>query len=598
MSTNTPRAEYPRPQMVRKDWLCLNGSWDFAFDFADTGLKRGMLEQAFEKTITVPFCPESELSGIGYIDFMNAVWYRKHVTIPEDWQGQRLLLHFQAVDDETTVWVNGKQVGRHHGGWTPFTCDITDAEGDALTAEIVVRARDDRSDKPQGKQSIRYENFRCLYTRTTGIWQTVWMEPVPKAASLNRPRITPNCAQSRFEIEQPIDGNFATLQLRIIVSDKQGEVATVQKTLKNMMVPRVEVAIPEDRLRHWSMDDPHLYDLTIQLLDADDNVIDTVESYAGMRSISIDGKAILINGKRVFQRLVLDQGYYPDGIMTAPSDQALIDDIQLSLDAGFNGARLHQKVFEERFLYHADRMGYLVWGEFGDWGYGRYDGQRQPHDAFTSTWVTQWLEAVARDYSHPSIIGWCPLNETAAPMDDQIHNLDDVTHAMYYATKLADPTRPVLDTSGYSHRVVGADVYDSHDYEQDPGKLQENQAGLAENKPFINGSDQPDPWSIAYAGQPFFVSEFGGIWWNPKAAATDDSWGYGQRPKTIDEFYERFEGLCTVLLQNPDMFGYCYTQLTDVFQEQNGIYYFNRDAKFDMKRIFDIQQQVAAIEKL
>ncbi len=598
MSTNTPRAEYPRPQMVRKDWLCLNGSWDFAFDFADTGLKRGMLEQAFEKTITVPFCPESELSGIGYTDFMNAVWYRKQVTIPQSWQDQRLLLHFQAVDDEATVWVNGKQVGRHHGGWTPFTCDITDAVGDAMTAEIVVRARDRRDPKPQGKQSIRYENFGCLYTRTTGIWQTVWMEPVPRIASLKRPRITPNCMQSRFEIEQPIDGGFAALELRITVRDEQGEVTAIQKTLKNMMVPRVQVIIPQDRLRLWSMDDPHLYEMTIQLLDADGNVIDTVESYAGMRSVSIDGKAILINGKRVFQRLVLDQGYYPDGIMTAPSDQALIDDIQLSLNAGFNGARLHQKVFEERFLYHADRMGYLVWGEFGDWGYGRYDGQRQPHDAFTTTWVTQWLEAVARDYSHPAIIGWCPLNETAAPMDDQIHNLDDVTHAMYHATKLADPTRPVLDTSGYSHRVVGADVYDCHDYEQDPRKLATNQVGLAENKPFTNGSDQPDPWSIPYAGQPFFVSEFGGIWWNPKAAATENSWGYGQRPKTIDEFYERFEGLCTVLLQNPDMFGYCYTQLTDVFQEQNGIYYFNREIKFDMKRIFDIQQQVAAIEKL
>ena len=177
MSTNTPRAEYPRPQMVRKDWLCLNGSWDFAFDFADTGLKRGMLEQAFEKTITVPFCPESDLSGIGYTDFMNAVWYRRQVTIPESWQEKRLLLHFQAVDDEATVWVNGKQVGRHHGGWTPFTCDITDAVGDALTAEIVVRARDNRDPKPQGKQSIRYENFGCLYTRTTGIWQTVPQNP-------------------------------------------------------------------------------------------------------------------------------------------------------------------------------------------------------------------------------------------------------------------------------------------------------------------------------------------------------------------------------------------------------------------------------------
>jgi beta-galactosidase/beta-glucuronidase len=584
--------------MVRNEWLCLNGQWDFAFDYADTGIKRGMLEKPFDQKITVPFCVESELSGIGYTDFMQAVWYRRTMSIPSNWQGMRLLLHFQAVDDEATVWVNGKQVGRHHGGWTPFVCDITDAVGADLTAQIVVRARDLRKAKPQGKQSIRYENFGCLYTRTTGIWQTVWIEPVPMVASLKHPRITPELTCRRFAIEQPVMGNFAAMQLRVTVSDQDGDVAVTQASLANMMVPRVEVNIPQDRLRLWTMDDPHLYDLKIELLDSDGKVIDSIQSYAGMRSVSIDGKAILINGKRVFQRLVLDQGYYPDGIMTAPTEQALIDDIQLSMDAGFNGARLHQKVFEERFLYHADRVGYLVWGEFGDWGYSRYEGLRQPHDSFTSTWVTQWLEAVQRDYSHPSIIGWCPLNESAAPMDDEIHNLDDVTHAMYLATKLADPTRPVIDASGYSHRVVGVDVYDCHDYEQDPQKLQENQAGLADDKPFINGSNLPDPWSIGYEGQPFFVSEFGGIWWNPKAAETENSWGYGQRPKTIDEFYQRFEGLCTVLLQNPDMFGYCYTQLTDVFQEQNGIYYFDRGQKFDLKRLFAIQRQVAAIEKL
>lgn len=596
MSAKMPRPEYPRPQMVRENWLCLNGQWDFAMDNADTGKQRGMLDEPFDRKITVPFCPESKLSGIGHVDFMHAVWYRRLVTVPKDWAEQRLLLHFQAVDDEATVWVNGQQVGRHRGGWTPFTCDITSAVGAGEQAEIVLRARDDRRPKPQGKQSTRYENFGCLYTRTTGIWQTVWLEPVPMRAHLNRPKITPDVLQQSFTVEQSITGPAFGLQWRVTVRDAQGDVITATQNITNQMTPTMQLPLPANRVCLWEPDKPHLYDVCIDLLDEQGSVIDRVQSYAGLRSVCLDGKAIRINGKSVFQRLVLDQGYYPDGIMTAPSDQALIDDIQLSMDAGFNGARLHQKVFEERFLYHADRLGYLVWGELGDWGLSRYDGLVQPHEAITPTWITQWLETVARDYSHPSIIGWCPLNETSAPMDDQMHNLDDVTHGMYLATKLADSTRPVIDASGYSHRVVGADVFDCHDYEQNPDKFAENQAGLKDGKPHTNDANQKIPWSIPYAGQPFFVSEFGGIWWNPKAAADEPSWGYGQRPKSIDEFYERFEGLCEVLLSNPDMFGYCYTQLTDVFQEQNGIYFFDRSVKFDMKRIRNAQIKPAAIE--
>ena len=319
-----------------------------------------------------------------------------------------------------------------------------------------------------------------------------------------------------------------------------------------------------------------------------------------MRSVAIDGKAILINGERVFQRLVLDQGYYADGIMTAPNDQALIEDIELSMAAGFNGARLHQKVFEERFLYHADRLGYLVWGEFGDWGCRGFTSdpgeQQQPGPAY----ITQWLEVLNRDYSHPSIIGWCPLNETFQAINDRLTVLDDVTRGMFLATKAMDRTRPVLDASGYSHRVAESDVYDSHDYSQDVDAFQEHHRGMASNEPYINRHERPgrEPveYSIGYRGQPFFVSEFGGIWWNPDLANEEYSWGYGTRPKTIDEFYERFEGLCRVLLEDPNMFGYCYTQLTDIFQEQNGIYKFDRTAKFDGKRLHAIQSARAAIE--
>ena len=323
-----------------------------------------------------------------------------------------------------------------------------------------------------------------------------------------------------------------------------------------------------------------------------------MSSYAGLRSVMIEGRYVQINSKVVFQRLVLDQGFYPDGIYTAPSDEALIEDIELSLAAGFNGARLHQKVFEERFLYHADRLGYLLWGEFPDWGCGGL-GPAHNHQQPTASYITQWLEEIQRDYSHPSIIGWCPLNETWQVLTDHIGALDDVTRGMFLAAKALDTTRPVLDTSGYSHRVLEADIYDSHDYEQDPVKFKATHDGAAEGKPFANRHwpDQKLLFSVPYGGQPYFVSEFGGIWWNPNAKPGEDSWGYGNRPQSLEEFYARFEGLCNALLDNPGMFAYCYTQLTDVYQEQNGIYTFTRQAKFDLEKLKKIQSRLAVCEK-
>ena len=600
-----PRSEYPRPQFVRDDWLCLNGEWQFEIDQGDSGIHRGLLERELSDTITVPFCPESKLSGIENHDYYNAVWYRRRVTIPAAWAGRRILLHFQAVDYDSTVWVNGEEVGRHRGGFSPFSCDISDAAGAGDEIVIVLRARDDgQKPQPRGKQATAYGPEGAIYVRTTGIWQSVWLEPAPDIA-LRRPRITPDLANQTFRLEQPITGNAPGLRLRATLSDDAGEVVSAETSAEFDLSPRLDLPVPDDRLKLWDVGEPHLYDLEIALIDEDGNTIDRASSYAGMRAISIDGVAIKINGKTVFQRLVLDQGYYPDGIMTAPSDAALIEDIELSIAAGFNGARLHQKVFEERFLYHADRLGYIVWGEFGDWGCrgaGPLDGE---HQLPGPDYITQWLECLERDYSHPSIIGWCPLNETWQSITDRITALDDVTHGLYLATKAMDGTRPVLDTSGYSHRVAKADVYDSHDYTQDPETFRERHAGLAHGAPYENDGGQWGlparmvgnvRWSIPYDGQPYFVSEFGGIWWNPEVKEGEDSWGYGERPRDLDEFYDRFEKLCAILLDDVNMFGYCYTQLTDIYQEQNGIYKFDRGMKFDLDRIRAAQIKPAAIE--
>ncbi|HKU35353.1 MAG TPA: glycoside hydrolase family 2 TIM barrel-domain containing protein [Paenarthrobacter sp.] len=602
-----PKPEHPRPQLVRDTWLNLNGTWSFEIDAGDSGLERGLLTREPTGSILVPFAPESALSGVEHVDFMEAVWYRRTVTIPQEWAGLTVLLHFGAVDHDATVWVNGVEVARHRGGFTPFTADLDGVAEPGTEAVVVVRARDSRHGmQARGKQATWYNNTHCQYTRTTGIWQTVWLEAVPEV-HIKRLRMTPSLADSSLTVEVPISSNRVGHTIAGVLTSPQSKVRIEASVRADVdLSPSLRFDIPEDQLRPWSIEDPCLYDLLVTVKDPDGGTVDEISSYAAIRSVALDGKVVRINGKAVFQRLVLDQGYWPESLMTSPDDASLVKDIELSLSAGFNGARLHQKVFEERFLFHADRLGYLVWGEFGDWGVsggGAIGHNQQP----TASFVAQWLEVLQRDYNHPSIIGWCPLNETHQHLHDRITVLDDVTQAMFLATKLADPTRPVIDASGYSHRVRDTDIYDSHSYEQDPDKFRLQQEGLAEGKPFLNRAHDGVDYSVPYNGQPFFVSEFGGIWWNEaearqaaEAAGTDveSSWGYGQRVASEEEFYERFHGLCSVLLDTPDMFGYCYTQLTDVFQEKNGIFTFDRSTKLDLARIRATQQRRAAIEEL
>ena len=597
-----PRPEYPRPQLVRQDWLNLNGYWQFEFDSGDSGIDRGLRERDLAGRILVPFAPESRASEVETVDFLHAVWYRRIVQIPGEWAGRDVLLHFGAVDHDATVWANDIEVARHRGGFSSFTASLAGIAIAGNEVTIVVRARDTpTAPQARGKQSTWYRNTGCNYRRTTGIWQTVWLEPVAPAhiAALN---IVPQRADSSFLVFADVTHLADGLRLEAILTDERGQVASASVKAGDL-APHVSLSVPADRVRLWCPEDPHLYGLTVRLR-SDNGVVDEVESYAGLRSVAISGNRILLNGKPVFQRLVLDQGYWPDSLMTAPDDAALRRDIELSMAAGFNGARLHQKVFEERFFYHADRLGYLVWGEFGDWGVSG-NGPEGDNQQPTASFIAQWIEVVTRDRSHPSIIGWCPLNETHQVLHDRVTQLDDVTAGMYLATKAADPTRPVIDASGYSHRVRGADVYDSHSYEQKPERFSAQQAGLRNGRPYTN--DQGGiPISYPYAGQPYFVSEYGGIWWNGARLAEeqqsaddpnrDESWGYGQRVDSLEAWHERYEGLTSVLLDDPGMFGYCYTQLTDTFQEENGLYDFDRRPKFDIERIRAVQIAPAAYE--
>lgn len=593
-----PRPEYPRPQFVRDRWLNLNGVWSFGFgttEAAEAAEAATPTAWTLDRDILVPFAPESERSGIGSTAFHPAVRYQRIVEVPAGWADDRLLLHFGAVDFDTTVWVDDIEVGRHRGGFTPFTIDITDAVARTAPTRaftLSVLAEDDHlTVQARGKQSRRSENYEAFYTRTTGIWQTVWLEPVAPA-HFGRPVIRPDLPSSSFAVELDVVSPAAGLTARVEMSDADGLVVTREVQVTAQVKPVLTLPIPADRLRTWSPEDPHLYTVRFTLLRGE-TVVDVLDSYAGMRSIAIDGRRVLLNGRPVFQRLVLDQGYWPDTLMTAPSDDALVADIELGMAAGFNGARLHQKVFEERYLFHADRLGYLVWGEFADWG--AKVGPGGPQEP-TLSFVTEWVEALTRDLSHPSIVGWCPLNETFQPMTDRLTVLDDATKALYAVTKAIDPTRPVIDASGYSHRVPGADIYDSHLYEQDPDVFAQRMGGLADGRPYVNTALDGTEWSVPYAGQPYFCSEFGGIWWSDSDRAGDDSWGYGEAPRTREEWVDRFRRLVDTLLDDPGMFGYCFTQLTDVFQEKNGVLDFRRVPKFDLRLLRDIQSRPAAYE--
>lgn len=453
--TSIPRPEYPRPQFVREGWLNLNGKWQFEIDHGATGRKRGLLEKSkLDSEILVPFCPESKLSGVGYTDFMACVWYKRSFTLPQAAQGKRVVLHFGAVDYKTEVWINGQSVGTHEGGYVSFSFDITDA---VKTGEnqITVCAEDDTRSpyQPTGKQSTTYDSHGCFYTRTTGIWQTVWLE-WSNHECMKSVKLTPDAANDQLMIEAQIEGNAANLTLTATAAFNGKACGSVNAKVQNN---RVYATLPLSEAHYWNVGEPNLYDLKLELHNGG-QVVDTLDSYFGLRTLGFEGKTFTINGRPVFQRLVLDQGFYPDGIYTAPSDAALKKDIELSMAMGFNGARLHEKVFEPRFLYWADHMGYLCWGEMGNWGLDHSDISTLP------SFLKEWLQSVERDYSAPSIVGWCPFNETwdveKRPQDD------DVLRCVYRATKAIDPTRPVIDTSGNYH--VETDIFDVHDYEQNP----------------------------------------------------------------------------------------------------------------------------------
>ncbi len=575
-----PRNEHPQPQFRRDKWLSLNGEWEFEIDSGVSGIARELYaKEHLDGKITVPFCPESQLSGVCHCDFMNCVWYRRDFTVPEAWRNGRVILHFGAVDYEAHIYINGSEVLVHKGGYTSFSVDITEYLTDGKSADSLCVCAIDNDRNPlegHGKQSREYHSHRCYYTRVTGIWQTVWLEYLPET-HITSFRCMPDIENCCLNFEAQLCG-AGELEL---LAEYEGK-SVGQIRLNSSHGGYIRGTLPLSELHLWEPGHGRLYILTLTYGD------DTVHSYFGMRSVCNDGMKFLLNGKPVFQRLVLDQGYYPDGIYTAPDEAALVNDIMLSMDAGFNGARLHQKVFEPLFLYHCDRLGYMVWGEYGNWGIDYSDIAALP------PLLAEWTEAVNRDFNHPSLIGWCPLNET---WDYEGRAQNNYLHSsLYNLTKSLDPTRPCIDTSGAYHVVT--DVFDLHDYIQDPEEFA-SLYSLPEPEEIIAAFTARHVKSSLHqgkylSGQPLFISEYGGIRWD---ADSRGGWGYGDAPATEEEFIERYRRLTDILLDNPLISGFCYTQLYDVEQEINGLYTYERKPKFDISVFRKINTRRAAIEE-
>jgi beta-glucuronidase len=393
-------------------------------------------------------------------------------------------------------------------------------------------------------------------------------------------------------VEQPVNGPRRGLVLCARIRDDQAVITEAEVSADVELTPLLLLKIPPEYRRSWTPENPYLYHLSILLKDISGRTIDEIATYAALRSVSVSDGALSLNGKRRFQRLVLDQGCWPTGGLTAPDDDALARDIIIAKAAGFDGARAHQRVAEERWLDHADRLGYLVWGEFPDWA-NRRNGPPVHHLEFSVEHVGQWLEVLHRDYSHPCIVGWCALNETEQPYGGQLSDLDDITKALYLAARVADASRPVIDVSGYSHRIGDADVWDCHDYEQNPSIFAGHYRLLPQ---FAEGAARGDTRQLASAprpGQAIIVSEFGGT--RIADSSEEQNWGYGPAVASAEELLQKFSALCRVLLSNKHVSGYCYTQLTDTYQEKNGLFDAEREPKVAPNRLAEAQSAVAAI---
>lgn len=550
----------PNPVFYRAQTEILDGKWDF------------FSEQTGSSVINVPFCPQSKLSGIGYSGIIKTCEYSTTFTA-EKVAGERLFLHFGAVDHKAVLFINGKYVGMHIGGFTPFSFDITEF----LTGQNLLKLcvyDDDEDIMFRGKQTKKETSYGCFYTRTIGIWQSVWTERVPDTY-IKKVFFTPDIKNQAVNVKLFTEGK-GDYSVHVLFNGKDvGESS-------GFAAYSTEFTIPLSESRLWDIDKGDLYDVVIRFNG------DEVFSYFGLREAGYSGYDFLVNGRKVFQKLVLDQGFYKDGLYTAPDVSAMENDILIAKRLGFNGARLHQKVFDPKFLYLCDKAGYMVWGEFPSWG-----GDCTSLDCL-GKFIAEWTETLNRDFNHPSIITWCPLNEEWAGFDGSGKKVDyRFIERIFEFTKSFDNTRPVVDVSGGFH-TANTDLFDFHCYAE-PAELKRYINDFSVNgrlyvpllyPDFENGYDFT-PYSAVL---PVNLSEFGGktLGAGFSSASADgggevknkSEWGYGQGASNADEFINYYEKLVKTVFAEPKISGFCYTQLYDIEQEQNGLYYYDRTDKF------------------
>jgi beta-galactosidase/beta-glucuronidase len=568
-----PRSEYPRPSFARVRWLSLNGWWTLAFDPEDRGLSEHWEgRDGFMRPILVPFAPETPLSGVGDTDFHPIVWYHRSFRVPPDYAGLRLWLHIGAVDYAATVFVNGQRVKDHEGGHVPVSCDITDAvdwdADNALVVRVVDRPRD--LTQPRGKQYWERDARDIWYTRTTGIWQPVWLEPVA-ATALTAVHYTADPATGQVAWTVGVTDAAVAAEARVVieVGDPEHLSCRVEEAITSDRFT-VSAVLPPDHVRLWSPEHPTLLPARYRLT-VGGAVVDDVQSYVAFRRLEARGGRLYLNGEPYRLKMVLDQGYFVGGGLTAPSDADLRRDVELVKAMGFNGVRKHQKIEDPRWLYWCDRLGLLVFEEMPD-AYA-FD------ERAVSRLVREWLEVLDRDRDHPAIVAWVPVNESwGVP-----HVADDAAEqayltALYWLTKALDPTRLVISNDGWIH--TRSDLVTVHDYTRDPAVLEARYADAAaisrltpEGRPlFASG--------FAYGGEPVVVSEFGGAHTAAFASAPDPS----------DAFLQHYRALLRALARSPYLQGYCYTQLADVEQEQNGLLTADRTPKVPLDAVRQLNE--------
>lgn len=558
--------DYPRPQLVRNNWLNLNGKWDFLFDKDNVGLENDY-QKGFssDMTINVPFAYQCEKSGIGVSECIEYVWYQRIVKLTFA-EGERVILHLEGSDYQTQVYLNGAYVGKNCGCYHRASFDVTDVakRGDNV---LVLRIHDDYStEQPRGKQRALDHDYGCWYIDTAGLYKTVWAEVVP-SNYIEDVKITPILIDNTVSIEYSVREKVAESKIKTTVTFEGREIASaVTRVISGKAAQNIYLG---ENIELWEIGDGKIYDVKAELLDGD-SVIDEIGSYFGMREIEIKDGKILLNGKPLYQKLALDQGYWRGSDLTAPDEEALEKDIVLLQSMGFNGVRKHEKVEDERFMYYADVYGFIVWGEMPS----IYNCSQKGRDALRN----EWSLVVKQLYNHPSVFVWVCANESWGVEEIRYDkSQQDFVNALYADAKAIDKTRPVITNDGWEHTC--SDILTIHHYTQSGEEL--HNFFKTVDKCIQRKFDGHERGAFAdgyhYNGQPIIISEFGGT--SFRKDMHDGKWGYGEAVGSSEEFLNRFSSLIEAIDTIPFVSGYCYTQVTDVHHEMNGLMDFDHVPK-------------------